>query len=170
MIEPDVRESIWYDINNVLNMEPDKMPHYWGILLSKFQLIEDNNLRRICTSCNSTEQLDITKNKKAYCMKDKQHKISEETAFQSCNRIIDRVLEVLREPSNNCMDLFDLESWLFGKEEDDYFETMYYGDITKSQVKKMMFQVKKVMMEKLVELRDKIRFSATMRTPSIQVH
>jgi len=63
-----------------------------------------------------------------------------------------------------------LESWLFGKEEDDYFETMYYGDITKSQVKKMMFQVKKVMMEKLVELRDKIRFSATMRTPSIQVH
>jgi len=170
MIEPDVREALWYDIKNILHQEPDFIPHYWDNLITSYQFLEDDEPQFICQECNNAEEnLDI-KGDIVFCTVNKNHKILVETVYQSIQRIVNNVLELLKEPSGYKMSLFDLESIMFWKaaEEDDYFETIS-GEVTKIRVKKHLSKVKKLIMSKLMKLKDKIRFTSTMRTPPIQV-
>jgi len=186
-MEPDKREFLYFDVNNILMLEPDAIPHYWTILLSKFQLLDDKRPRAICLDCNNSNVFEFKK--KLYCGDDfkpviknnkiidikkinelrKDHKVTIETANESIKRLINKILEILEEPTDYKMDLFDLESYMFMQEEDGYFETKLYGDITKNQIKKMLYQVKKVLLDRLENISQNIKFLSQIRTPPIKM-
>lgn len=190
MIKPDPREVLWYDINNILMMEPDVVPHYWTIIIDKVRLLDDNMPRPICLACNSSLDL-FDFEDKIYCnngydfsrerSKDGtfrmtsvqkktpvEHPIVYETLRETLNRIMNWLFDKIEEPSGYRFDLMDLETFMYGAPNDGLLETKY-GDVTKSNIKKWMYQLKKPILSRMMELRQEIRFSSTMRTPSISV-
>lgn len=190
MIKPDPREVLWYDINNILMMEPDMIPHYWTILIDKVRMLDDNIPRPLCLQCNSS--LDLFEfEDKIYCnngydfirerLKDGSFKITSvqkktqiehpiiyETMRESLNRILNWIFAKLEESSGYKFDLMDLEDYTYAQPKDGLFETKT-GDVRKGNILKWMYQLKKPILSRMIELRQEIRFSSTMRTPSISV-
>jgi hypothetical protein len=187
MIKPDPREVLWYDVNNILNAEPDMLPHYWTILIDKMRMLDDGRPRAICKTCD--ECLDLFQFKDTvYCPKayrytrDRHtgivvsiehkttvpHPVIFETLRESINRMLERLYDRLQEPSGYRYDLLDLETYLYRAPDDGIMETMH-GDVTKAMVKKWMYSLKNLLLSRLMELRTEIRFSSAMRTPSINV-
>jgi hypothetical protein len=190
MIKPDPREILWYDISNLLSMEPDMIPHYWTIIIDKMRLLDDNVPRPVCLVCNSS--LDIFEHEgKLICgegytfarkftpeqgyiienLKQKlgmPHTIGFETLHESIARILRWIFDITEEPTGYRFDLFDLETVLFQVMGDSMFETKW-GDITKNNIKKYFYQLKKPLLGRMMELRQEIRFSSMMRVPAISV-
>lgn len=186
MIEPDNRESLWYDLNNLLMIDSNIAEHYWSILLDKLRIIDNNKPRLICKTCNSIDLFEFEKN--LYCLdeyepivKDKKiikvkritkdeknHIVADETITETIQRLLKSVINHLEEPSGNKMTLFALESWMFRQPEDNFFETRLYGDVTKNQVNEMLYNIKQIALDYMTELKGEIRFSATLRVPPIQ--
>lgn len=75
MIEPDQKEVMWYDLNNLINAEPDTYPHYWEVLSSKHlelehSLIQDYKNEDItivgfCMTCGTCDVFEFKD--KMYC-------------------------------------------------------------------------------------------------------
>jgi len=187
MIEPDEREIIWYDINSFINIEPDLIPHYFTTLIDKFSLFGVSAKKPICLKCNHHRIFDF-KNKlycineyeptfnnegdivaiKKYIETELNHNIIMENLHESIRRIVTRLLDKLKEPSGYRMDLFDLESYMYNQPEDNFFETMQ-GEVTKNEIRKELYQLKKLLISELTMLRSEIRFTAMMRPPSIRM-
>ena len=190
MVRPDPREAIWYDINNILKMPSDVTPNYWTILIGNFRMLDDNVPRPICKICNNYDlfsfkdklycsngwdyELDIDNKKGTVSIKNvkridnKNHKIVYETTRQTINRILNQIFDMLEEIGGFRYDLLTLENALFGTPDDFYFETKY-GDIPKRVVKNWLYEIEKVIRDRLIELRTEIRFTSMMRTPPIRM-
>jgi len=186
MAEPDEREIIWYDCNSFLNIEPDMVPHYFTTLIDKFALFGIQRKKPICLRCN---QHNIYEYKtELYCINEYEptfdnegdiiavkkiketepkHEIIMENVQESIKRIVGVLLDKLKEPSGYRMDLFDLESYMFNQPEDNFFETMK-GEVTKNEIRKELYQMKKLLISELTLLRQDIRFTSMMRPPSIR--
>lgn len=165
MIRPDRREAIWYETNSLIGTEIDIYPHYFHLLISRIQMLEDGIKRPICITCFNFDNLIITKNK--YTCK-KNHNIVLETGVKSINRVIDIILDWLIEPSKYRLSLTELEDYLYEADNDDFFETLK-GKVTKAEVKRELFRIKLIAQKRLVDYGENIRFGASMRTPSIQM-
>ena len=181
-VRPDPREAIWYDLNNVLNLDAESVSHYWSILFDKFKLIDDGQVRPICLLCGSQDF--VTCEKKEYCVNSihkvydeneepqvyviEGHTIINENLRTTIKRMCDLVFEELEDMEGYRMDLFELEDYMWGRPEWGFFETAE-GDVRKSDVKRKLSKIKEVLLNRLIELREEIRFSATMRTPSLRM-
>lgn len=181
-IRPDPRETVWYDLNNVLNLDADSLPHYWTILFDKFKLIDDGNARPICLKCGSQEF--VEHKKKTYCVNSIQtiygedgtsksyledgHKLIEENLRATIKRMCNVIFENLEDMDGSQMDLFELEDYMWGRPAWGFFETKN-GDILKSDIKQELSKIKDVLLNRLIELRNEIRFSASMRSSSIRM-
>jgi hypothetical protein len=190
MLIPDSREIWFYDINNILSVEPDMIPHYYTILMDKLRLLDDNVPRPICLACNTN--LDCFEHEGTlYCgngwafdrsinqngefvlsnLRRKTyvpHEIIYETLRESMNRVLQSVFDRIQEPSGYTFTLLDLEDYLVGQPRDGLFETKH-GDVTKANIQSWLYPLKKICMSRVMELRQDIRFSSAMRTPAIKV-
>jgi|SRR3989304_447702 len=187
MIKPDPREAIWYDIQQMLSIDPDAIPHYWTLLKTKFQMMRDDVELPFCLNCNNFASV-YSYNKKLYCYSDYQPvtneikiykiiKLNEKlkdhiilkrtTVFREINKVEEDMTNFLEEPNGYKMSLFELESHLFRQEEDAYFETRNFGDINKGRIRKELLKIHSVISSRLALLRDEITFISSMRVPPI---
>jgi len=169
--------------------EPDMLPHYWTILIDKVRMLDDGQPRPICQICNNSFEL-FEFEGEAYCNNEYGfkreivdgawkitsitkkspylHFIGYETLRESLHRVLNMVFDRLEEVSGARFDLMDLETFMFRVQNDDFFETKY-GDMNKATVQKLMYNLKKIIMDRMMELRREIRFTSMMRTPSIKM-
>jgi hypothetical protein len=188
MIKPDDREALWYDLNNMLNIDADSMPHYWTTLMDKFKIFDIRERQNVCMVCNEHNVFEYKD--KSYCYEEYQpkikiindeeviygitkiseniHKVSKEYPNDSVRRITKEVLNMVEEIGGYRMDLFDLEYWMFMKEADMFFETKD-GYVTKEQLLKKLYHLKKFVISEMTILRHEIRFSSLMSAPSIKL-
>jgi hypothetical protein len=190
MIAVDSREVWFYDISNILSLDPDMLPHYYTVLMDRMRLLDDNIPRPICVVCNTNLDCfehegtlycgngwvyDRTINKKGEFVLSNIHRksyivheIIYETLRESMNRVLHSVFERIQEPSGYTFTLLDLEDYLVGQPRDGLFETKH-GDVTKANILSWLYPLKKIVMSRVMELRQEIRFSSAMRVPSIKV-
>lgn len=192
MIEPDVREVLYYDLNNMLSIEPDFVPHYFSMLLDKFKVLiygQEYYKMPICQECGSTDIVELEG--KYYCLgnyvpdftmtphgpvctkvevmnMNENHVVKEEFVLPYINSVIMDVLNRLREPDGYMMNLFILEGYLFRQDNDDFFETVS-GDVRKSVVLRDLYKIKKCIIGYMGIIRRNIRFSATLKTPPLRI-
>lgn len=208
IVEVDIREVLFYDLNNMLTIEPDFVPHYFSILQDKFKVIINNNEYYpipICQFCGNTdvfefddpEELLPTGKKnpmfgnKLYCMSNfvpeydanengemfvkhvdiineqEVHNVEETLVLPYINKVIMRVLRMLRESNGYQMNLYQLEGYMFRKDPDDFFETTA-GDVRKAEVQKELYKIKRAISGYMGVVRQFIHFSAQMRSPNIR--
>lgn len=193
MIEPDVRELLFYDLNNMLSIEPDFVPHYFSILIDKFKVLTTGNEYYplpICEYCGSTDFIEYEG--KFYCMgnvvpdmiydEDKQemitksitiinpkeeHNVKEQFVMPYINKVLMGILRKLQEPNGYIMNLYVLESYMFRTDTDDFFETVE-GDIRKAYVLMELYKIRRVVSGYMGVMRTFIRFTAQTRAPSIR--
>lgn len=193
MIEPDVRELLFYDLNNMLAIEPDFVPHYFSILIDKFKVLTTGNEHfpiPICDNCGSTDYLEY--DGKLYCMSNivpdlifdeekqemvvrsiqtinekEQHDMHEQFVMPYINRVLMGLLRKLQEPNGYMMNLYVMESYMFRADPDDFFETIE-GDIRKAHVLRELYKIKKSIAGYMGVMRSIIRFTAQLKTPNIR--
>ena len=191
MIEPDVRELLYYDLSNMLAIEPDFVPHYFSTLIDKFRVLISGgeSLQLPICSCGGTDIMDFKGEK--YCLGNyvpefketkfgpvcisvtpmnprEIHVIKNEFIMGYINKVIMDVLRLLQEPSGYLMNLYILEGYLFRQDNDDFFETVE-GDIRKSSVLRELYKIKKSISGYMGLLRQDIRFTASLKTPPVRM-
>lgn len=192
-IEPDSREAIWYNVSNLVRIDSDTMPHYFTTLVNVFSMFGKLEPEPFCLECFASPSKLIFYEDKFYCPNEyketsykfdknmeritisirkfnkKHHKIIFEEPLKVVEKIIDDVLELLRdEEDGDKMSLFDLEEWLIVAESNQFFETIN-GEITKSEVKRKLYKVKEYIIDILSIIKDDIHFQSAVRTPSLNV-
>jgi hypothetical protein len=191
MVEPDVRETLYYDLNNVLMAEPDHIPHYYTILLDKFKILimgMETYPIGICEECGSTDHYSYKGQR--YCHTNNvpdyrftkegpvitgtkaidpsaEHTIRDQLVLAYIHKVIMDVLTKLAE-GDSMMTLYTLEGYLFRADNDDYFETTQ-GDIRKAHVQRELYRIKRAIVGYMGLVRQDIRFMAQMRTPNIRI-
>jgi len=193
VIEPDVRELLFYDLNNMLAIEPDFVPHYFSILIDKFKVLTTGNEYYpipICETCGGTDYIEFEG--KLYCMSNivpdlaydeekeemvtkglivinpkEEHVVKEQFVMPYINKVLMGILRTLQEPNGYMMNLYVLESYMFRCDPDDFFETIE-GDIRKAYVLMELYKIKKSIAGYMGVIRQFIRFVAQLKTPSIR--
>jgi hypothetical protein len=173
-------------------MPSDMISNYWTILIGNFRMLDDGNPRYICKTCNS-QLFDMFEHKEnLYCVNgyrftksynEKQntwnitkiiqtskvkHIIVQETMRETINRLLKSVFDMLEEPGGFRYNILTLEGAMFACPDDYIFESKY-GDIPKRVVKNWLYQVERVIRDRMMELRMEIRFTSLMRTPPVKV-
>lgn len=179
---PDDREKIYYDIMQILDMEPEQLAHYWSTLIDRFKLIDDGKILPVCSVCKSTKVVRhlMPNGKKKLICRNNIHveydeikgKISavgitldtnlHKVLFMSQNEmleiIIGDVLELMREAGGYVPTLFQIELFLWGQDMDAFFETIH-GEVSKSKITEKLSLVQDFITERLIDLRKNIRFT-----------
>ncbi len=185
-IEPDRREIIYYELNQVLMAEPDQLPHYWSILRDKFDLLDDVQIMPYCQTCMTYSSLFMFDDE-VYCEKEHEpkynddneiiailprnvpkHEIIAGNSADIINMIIDFVLDGLIDENGYRMSLFDLEVAMNGIDQNGYFETRDNGDLTKMQILKYFYYIKRIIVERLREISKDIYFGSQMKTAPVR--
>lgn len=186
-IEPDRREILYYELNQILMAEPDQLPHYWSIIRDKFDLLDDQELLPFCKNCMTYSTLFIH-NDAVYCSNEYEPKYDEKdeiigvlpknvpkhtiivgTSAEVINHVIDFVLDSLIDENGYRMSLFDLEVAMNGIDQNGYFETRDNGDITKMQIIKFLYFIKRIIVERLREISKDIYFSSQMKSAPVRM-
>lgn len=182
MVRPDIREAIWYDLNNILNIDANTMTHYWTIVFDKFKLIDDGKKRKICLACDCQDFVDY-KNKKickesihTYYKNDGKkiveieqgHIIVEEDLDETIKRKVSDILNWLQDMNGYRMSLFELEDCMVGRHPFSFFETRV-GDVTKGEIIRELSKVKDILFDRLLEIKNEIRFGASLNTPQLRM-
>ena len=94
MIEPDRREVFFYDVNNILMLEPDMVPHYFTILFNKMQMLDDGEKLSTCFNCGSIliDEIKEKKNKVLICL-DCRTKGSDNIILETIQQTLDRKIK-----------------------------------------------------------------------------
>lgn len=168
MIKQDVREPIWYSINNLLSVSPDLVSGYYAMLINHMRRLDDNKQRPICSVC-SKQVIDFEKINERMTCPEHPESVIYETFRCTIKRLLNNLFDKLQEPSGYRFDLYDLELTLENQDIDMIFETRTGQDISKGQVLKDLEVIKRVCMDRLTELQSVIRFSAQMHTPPLKI-
>ena len=182
----DKREIIWYDIMKIVNFDPESMPHYWSTLISKFRLIDNMKEYSLCWSCLDFDLFQNC-NGELYCLNryepvygekdgeeviigakdinrpvgniNMKHTIVSKTLTEAIDCVLAKLFDMLEEPSGNRYTLFDLESIIFMRPLDEYFETKEYGIVTKQAIIQYLYKIKELILRMLHMIKDEITFS-----------
>lgn len=186
-IEPDRREIIYYELNQLLMVEPDQFPHYWSTLRDKFDIINDVDVLPFCKTCMKYSTVFEFKNR-LYCMNEhmpemdddgeiigvekkgeKEHQLIAGTSGDIIDLVIDFILDSLVDDTDYRMSLFDLEVAMSGIDNNGYFETRDYGDLNKLQIIKHFYYIKRIIVERLRSISQDIYFSSQMKTTPVRL-
>ena len=85
------------------------------------------------------------------------------------NHLIDFVLDSLIDENGYRMNLFDLEVALHAIDNNGYFESAKFGDITKMQIIKYLYYIKRIIVERMTQISKDIYFGSQMRSQSVRV-
>jgi len=177
MIEPDKREMLWYDVISIFNLDSDMKPHYFTMLFDKFKLLfGKEETKPYCIQCLSSSCVKKEKDGKEdefyICNNelkednDIEHEIIIMTPNDLLNSLIKEVEELCTEPNSRPMELYDIERHIFLKRMDSYFETKT-GEVRKVDILKKMYIIKRFIMNELIEIREKIKFTS-YQIPSLK--
>lgn len=167
MIEPDNREGQYYNVMNYLMIEPNSASHYFTNLINSVYVLDDGSILPICVKCNDLDFGYILSggDTSPVCDRCGSTKLAKETIKQTIERVQDKILDVMIEPSGHKLSIFVIEQIIAGVYDlDKHFETMC-GNVTLRDLLIMMEDLRKVIRDRMQYYRMTIRFSAQLRTP-----